>query len=459
MPGSKIKYIVLGVVAMASCHSPTKKEAVQTVANPAPVVIQKESTPIVNTPTASPGTYVILDTIIRRDTLKVVLYDKTMIRCSFNRLSAVLDARSEVRAWDSSYAICNCMLPPNKWKPVNLIMNDSLLIISTTCGYMAMDGATHIYLLYRTKKSLKFAKGKNPIAQYPCTMYVDLKNNTIMGYYYHEIYDDEPDAGEGQYGRWLVGRYKIINRSFVFMGTAAVYYPQYDEVDLDNDSTLRPFYKTVIQKENWKRDSYDSDNRQRITVVDTIVGRDTIKVEYDNLGNVVCRLNRLCDTTTWNQTWVGYEPWRNNDFKRIITPGKHTPCSFILTDSTLLFSIVNAGNTAALFLFNKRDTTLDTAYIGNHAEYIYADMKNNKFISYVGPYYRDYVYGTSDYVYNDSIHSIKEYRIKKGSFVKMHVSNNVVFRNASNSFPSSFSDYYDVYNSWAKYRRIHPKAK
>ena len=170
-------------------------------------------------------------------------------------------------------------------KPVKFILNDSLLIIPMSCGYMRMDGAVQLYLLNRTKTSIRFAQGKNPITQYPFYMYVDLKRNAIINYYYHEIYDDEANADDGQKGRFLINRYKISNKQFVKTDEVASYYPKFEKVDLDSLPNLIAFYNAIVNKENWKRDRYNPDVYRKIVAINCMADKNRLQVAYDNLGN------------------------------------------------------------------------------------------------------------------------------------------------------------------------------
>lgn len=262
-------FTVLVVLMAAGCHSPVKKEEGKVAAKPAPVVTQKEPARIEQTPSALPGTYVSLDTVVHHDTIKVVLYNNTMIKCSLNRLSDTYNAAQNSEDWEHNRDFpgqdnipnrVDAILVPGIKKPQKFILNDSLLIIPVASSFTT--GGILLFVLERTKKKLSFPKGDkaNPIIQGPEYIYVDLKKNVIIGHDGNEIYDDEENAGDGEPGRFLIYRYKISNRHFVLTDVVASYIKQFDEGLLTVDtvgSYERAFYNFIIKHENWQRDKYD----------------------------------------------------------------------------------------------------------------------------------------------------------------------------------------------------------
>ena len=385
------------VWALTSCHSPAnkgngqgvpKKDTVKTIAQAPP---QKKAT----------GAFVILDTVAGKDTLKVVLFRDSMIRCSINNLADTFNAGPLNLYWDTSSFkngnLAPSIIVPGYKKPRGFILNDSLLLITVP----SWRGNMALFLLNRTKTSLRFTKRNkdNPIFHTPYYIYVDMKNNISIDHDGGKVYDDEDVGDYGQeHGRFLIYRYKIEpfhtghtggDKHFVQTGLVASSLKELDRmytVDDSKDSNERAFYNIIVHNENWKRDRYDSDNYQKVIVLDTIAGKDTIHIAYDNKGNVLAIINHEADTIGWDETWVGYEQWRGKDDNQIIVPGGSYPQKFILNDSLLIFTLRDKYQYANLFYIIRSKHTFDISpdFLSTETKYLYIDLKRNNIIEQAG---------------------------------------------------------------------------
>jgi len=236
------------VWALTSCHSPAnkgngqgvpKKDTVKTIAQAPP---QKKAT----------GAFVILDTVAGKDTLKVVLFRDSMIRCSINNLADTFNAARDYMHWDTSfsdylsYNVAPILIPGEK-KPKKFILNDSLVVIPLCVGNSNMQ----LYLLNKTKKSLKFAlkNGFNVFYSSSFYSYVDLKHNTIINYA-DRIYIAR---GPGE-DHWVfpVFRYKIAHKHIVEINSSAVYFKEFERLDMENTDDIRTFFNNIVHHFNWK---------------------------------------------------------------------------------------------------------------------------------------------------------------------------------------------------------------
>ncbi len=383
--GFRFSVVLLSIaVTIASCHNSTGKVTVPDSR------AKKDSLKAVEKTETHKGpfpTFVILDTVVGSDTMKFTMYGDSLVKCSINRLSDTSNCGGHFEHWDSSFGDYGLIIVPDKMKLQKFILNDSILIVPVSYGFMRMSGGVALFLLNRTKYSLKFA----PVnTDNPCRIgsecpYVDIKSNQIIDYYYHAIYNDE-DYGNGgdEHGRYMTFRSRIKNKQFVQADEIAASSKEIEKLELfdPGNSDLIAYYTLLAHHEDWNRDRYDSSNIQRITAIDTLIGEAKIKVWYDNNGNVVCRLNGKCDSTDWDEQWMGYEWWMKKDAHRIIVPGEKKPKAFILNDSLLLFTLVNNDNRAVLFIFDRKKTNLDSTQINTFANYIYVDLKKNVILSY-----------------------------------------------------------------------------
>ena len=201
------------VVALTSCHSPAnkgngqggaKKDTVKTIAQAPP-------------PNKATSTFVILDTVAGRDTIKVVLYRDSMIRCSINNLSDTFNAARDYMHWDTSYSnLINeevaPILIPRKKKPAKFILNDSLFIFPL----FNENFRTKLYLVNRTKTSLKFAEnglaGSYSSSYY---IYVDLKKNIIYTLSAIDYSDSSGTNPKKPHFPYEFDRYKIFGKHLV----------------------------------------------------------------------------------------------------------------------------------------------------------------------------------------------------------------------------------------------------
>jgi hypothetical protein len=421
--------LLLCVVALTSCHSSANKGTGQSVQKKDPVKVVSQSA----APQKPTDTYVILDTVVKRDTIKVVLYNGTMIRCSVNQFSDTYNAASNNQQWDNLFEqYCHNNAPfifiPNQKKPQKFILNDSLLIIPVPSS--SPTGGMLLFLLNRTKNSLVFSKpdDDNPVIHAPYYIYVDIKNNTIIDHDRKEIYDEEEYSGDEQNGRFVVYRYKISNKHFIRSDVAASYLKQFNGADFIEDSTgshERTFYNYVASHENWKRDKYDSSNYQEVTVIDTILGKDTIAISYDNKGNIMGGLNRKVKAIGWPNTWIGYEDWQGA-YAQIISPGKKDAESFEINDSLVVFDLVDKYGSVSLIIaaIHKDSLCFYPSGLQYDGDYYFVDLKKNLILEYAPPgrytkskYYKiarvkivnnDIVVTNDDTIYYDEFAHIKD---------------------------------------------------
>ncbi len=432
MPICKVPkvFLILEVccgIILAGCHSPTPKQELKTIQKKDSIkpVVQKMDTvkPIAqegDSDTDGP-IYVMIDTIVNHDTINVTLYNDTMISCSINRLADTLNGAHIIRgSWDESFANYRAIYTPNRFSPVNFILNDTMFLFTIGYGYTDWDCGISLFLLHRTKKSLKFVKRDkdNPISRETDDLYIDLKKNEILEDFNHEISDYE-DAGEfdGEYGRYIVERYKIQNGKFVQTDYVALSFPEfrYFYFGDGNDTTYWTFYHTISMRENWARDRYDSSNVQRAVILDTTIGKDKVNISYTNKGNIIASFNGDADTLTWQDTWLGYEVWRGADCNRIIVPGKKNPVSFVMKDSVILFNITDRNRNANLFLVRRSGSSFDISskIIRTESHYLYADLTKNTIIEESGYFAKDgkYPMRGDDTIYNEPPLLAKRYRI------------------------------------------------
>ena len=249
---NKIGYAVLATIAMASCHSSVSKQALQN--------IEKKDTAKAISQQVSVS-YMALDTIVDRDTIKVVLYGNTRIRCSINKLSDTINIAQSGINWDTSSEsyINDDVMPiliPNEKKPVKFILNDSLLLLPICDG----NARTLLYLLNRTKTSLKFSGQDMAYSLLTSSyyIYIDLKHNTIINYA-DEIYLDTLVNGiEEQIRRYPIFRYKIEHKRIVQINSAVCYFKEFEQLDMkDNElKDVQTFYNIILHHEDWEHDKY-----------------------------------------------------------------------------------------------------------------------------------------------------------------------------------------------------------
>jgi len=249
--------ILLPVAVLVACHSSENKEPQQDIQKKDIVksVIGKEASKKL------PDSFLILDTIVGGDTLKVVLYDRTRLRCSLNNLSDTINIKQSGIGWDTSYSsyindnVAPILIPGIK-KPQKFILNDSLLLLPICDG----NWRTLLYLLNITKSSLKFS-GEDVVYTLLTSsyyIYVDLKNNTIINYADRIYIDTVINGISRQIRRYPIFRYKIINKKIVQINSAISYFKEFNQLEMDNNKQkhVRTFYNTIVQRENWKRDKY-----------------------------------------------------------------------------------------------------------------------------------------------------------------------------------------------------------
>jgi hypothetical protein len=153
----EFKYWLLAILAIviASCHSSAPKVTVQS--------IQKKDTVngLLHTQKDSNTIQVVevLDTIIKKDTIKISRNSKGVLKCSINSLSdTFLWKGTEWKPkfdWDFKSEAYNIITPDGKRSRI-LIENDSLLLFSQTDAD-EYNLFTVLFLVNRTKTSLKFA--------------------------------------------------------------------------------------------------------------------------------------------------------------------------------------------------------------------------------------------------------------------------------------------------------------
>ena len=448
----EIKYWLLIIlfgcgVAFAGCHSSADKRSV--------LKIQKRDTVKVITESKkkAPDRYVILDTVAGKDTIRVVLYNNTMIKCTLNNLSDTYNAANEYQYWDTSYANYSKynvapIIVPGKRNPVKFILNDTMLLMSIESSNTT--GGMMLFLLSKTKNSLKFASedSANPIILRPFYIYVDIRNNIIIDHDYREIYDDYDHAGDEEYGRYLIYRFRIVKKRFIQTDLDASFFNGFEKLDMEDNpiGDSRTFYNIILKNENWKRDRYDSSSYQKVIALDTVAGKNKIQLAFNNRGNVICKLNGKCDTTSWGESWEGYEGWRAKKPYGIIVPGENKPRAFILNDSILLFTLVNSGRKAELFLFNRRDCILDSTIINDYSNFIYVDLKKNTILSCIDSNYMENLKEDFEEAHHKGApYEICEYKIYKNDF-KEESRHFGLFKDYFDSVaPASFDEFQDFY--------------
>ena len=333
-------------------------------------------------------TFVVLDTIVGRDTVRFVLFDDSLISCSINNLRDTFNSGGKLAHWDSSFANKGLIMVPGRKRRQELILNDSILIVPVHYGFMSFSEGVALFLLNRTRASLKFARGdeNNPIRFGSHFPYVDIKGNQVISCYYRQMYNDQ-DAGNGgdEHGRYELYRFRIEHKQFVKTNYAVSCSKELERVPMydPEDSDLMAFYTLIAQHEDWLRDRYDSSNIQRIEALSVTTGKNKMEVWYDNKGNVACSLNGKGDTVQWGEKWVGYEWWREKAASRMVVPDKRAAEAFILNDSLLLFTIMNSQRKAVVFLYDRKRNKLDRKMVNTFANYVYTDLKHNTILSYV----------------------------------------------------------------------------
>ena len=209
-----------------------------------------------------PVNWVALDTIVGKDTIKMVIYGDTIIKCSLNQLADTLYNHYIITgSWDKKDIDAGALqsntdkliLVPGSKKPRQFILNDTMLIISI-CDW---KGRALLYLLNRTPNSICFAKKseKNPVGAEGYYVYVDIKNDVIIDY--GDRIHPGGDNGDGNiYAPYKIERFRIKNRRFVYSDCDTSFYKQFLKLDMDSLKDVRTFYEIIAHKENWKRNKY-----------------------------------------------------------------------------------------------------------------------------------------------------------------------------------------------------------
>ena len=392
----RFSFVLLGFsIAIASCNYTARKNAVQDQSK------KDSAKPVIKAETMKGAfpTFVVLDTVVGTDTIKFTMYSDSLVRCSVNRLCDSCNCGGRFEHWDSSFGDYGLIMVPDKKKLQKFILNDSILIVPVSFGFMRMNGGVALFLINRTKHSLKFADANkhNPIRTGSSNAYIDLKNNQIINYYYTPEYDNV-DAGECNldHPRYLVYRYKIAavksipggQRHFIQTDEVAASSKELDKVEvfIGEDSIDRVFYTWLVRKENWKRDKYDSTIYQKVILLDTMTAKNKIQVYYDNRGWIIATFNKTTDTFDWGEKWIGYEWWRGNEDNKIIVPGGKRPVSYILNDTMLVISLCDIYRYTSLFVLRRYADSLVFIddQLSTTTDYLYVDLKNNSVLEQAG---------------------------------------------------------------------------
>ena len=205
------------------------------------------------------GTYLIIDTIAGKDTIKVVLYNSTMIKCSVNSFSDTINVVQNGINWDTSYSEYSKneeapILIPGIIKPQKFISNDSLLLIPVCDG----NFRTQLYMINRKRNGIKFSGHDVVYTLFTSShfIYIDLNHNVILNYADKIYIDTLVNGVEEEISRYPIFKYKIEHKQIVQTNSAISYFKQFDKLDMEKLNDIRAFYDIILQKENWKRDRY-----------------------------------------------------------------------------------------------------------------------------------------------------------------------------------------------------------
>ncbi len=251
------RFFYFSFVILVGCHCAVKKDTAQGLQKKEAVkyAVHKEA------PQKSYPIFDVFDTIIKKDTIKVVLYNQTMIKCSLNQLYDTFNAEHEGIGWDTQYYSYHNIAPilvPGEKKPENCLLNDSIMIIPI-CNWR---GNTILFLLNRTNKSLKFAKGNgtNPIYEGSYYIYVDLKNNIIIGHGMRSMYDNS--NGITVWTPYKISRYRIEYKHFVRTDLDTSSYKELVNADgIEFYKGAMKFYNIVLHHISWERDKYTENSK------------------------------------------------------------------------------------------------------------------------------------------------------------------------------------------------------
>lgn len=377
---------------LVSCHSGKNKSAANAIQHKdtAAIVVKKESEK------KPPESFLILDTIVKNDTLKVLWYQNGSIKCLLNGFSdSIEDADISWDIRDSLSQLAdgfNRIITPYNHKPLKFLLNNKVLLFTL----VDWKGRANLFLLNRTKTALKFAQQNddNPICRESGYVYVDLKHNNILEHgrqdrREHDKQADALDDTSSNVPYWIY-QYKITDKHFVQTDLDTAFFKEFLKIDVDEAKGARIFYTIIAQRQNWKHCRNNPNAYQKVVVIDTIVDKDTIKISYDNKGNVTGTLNGNSRSGSW-LPWKGYEWWRGKT-DAIIVPGENRPRSFIWNDTLIMVALMNKDQYPVLFLFKKTGTSLNLflKVAGGGCKYIYVDLKKNIIINNDGQDYQDY---------------------------------------------------------------------
>jgi hypothetical protein len=252
--------LLVYAVALISCHSSAPKAAVQSVQKKDTVkaVVQKADKK------EAPHFLITIDTIVNKDTLKVVWCENGLIKCSLNQLlDSIINPNV---SWDIRDAISQLdggldrILVPYNRKPRKFILNDEVVLISL----VDWKGRANLFILNRTKTSLKFAKEDdcNPICKESTYIYVDLKHNIIINHggqdkYEHGKYSDAGNDASSNSPYWIY-RYQITNRHFVQTKLDTLFFKEFLKIDVNDCNGAQIFYNIIAHRESRELDKYMS---------------------------------------------------------------------------------------------------------------------------------------------------------------------------------------------------------
>ncbi|HTA27973.1 MAG TPA: hypothetical protein VK809_09295 [Bacteroidia bacterium] len=119
--------------------------------------------------------------------------------------------------------------------------------------------------------------------------------------------------------------------------------------------------------------------------IDTIIGKDTIKVKWYQNGLVCCSLNSMSDTiTNTDVKWdpVDFKYLKEEGLKRIILQGEQVPLNLVMSDKIIIINLVDWKGRAVLFLLNRTINEIKFTKqdefnpIAEESGYVYVDLKN-----------------------------------------------------------------------------------
>jgi len=144
----------------------------------------------------------------------------------------------------------------------------------------------------------------------------------------------------------------------------------------------------------------------KISILDTIIDTNKIKINWSINGKIELFVNQNSDSINW----FSYDEYADKiDHSSIIQADKNKPLNIVVTDSFLIFSIVDFKGRAALFLANrfangnvKFANSIDDCInpMINESSFVFIDLKRKIIINNGGKYQlNDTLFGNSYNIY------------------------------------------------------------